>query len=77
MLPSWLAPNPRLSPVPKFGPAQQAVIDPGGIPALCEDLAQCPRHAMTQKQTSIAVVPMRPISSPISTTARRSSCILA
>ena len=47
MLPTWLAPNPRLPHAPTFGPEQRRVIDPAGIPGLCEDLAQCPRHAPT------------------------------
>ena len=47
MLPSWLAHNPRLSAAPAFGPAQRRVIDPAGIPALCKDLEQCPRHVPT------------------------------
>lgn len=47
MLPTWLAPNPRLPRSPKFGPDQRRVINPNGIPELCEDLAQCPRHVPT------------------------------
>ena len=47
MLPTWLAPNPRLPRSPTFGPDQRRVIDPKGIPQLCQDLAQCPRHVPT------------------------------
>ena len=47
MLPTWLAPNPRVHRDEKFGPAQRRVINPNGIPELCEDIAQCPRHVAT------------------------------
>src|SRR6266481_6235373 len=44
---SWLAPNPRIRRDAKFGRAQQYVIDPEGIPELCDMLKQCPRHQPT------------------------------
>ena len=47
MVPSWLAKNPRATPSLKFGREQQFVINPNGIPELCEMLAECPRHVAT------------------------------
>src|ERR1051325_11398720 len=47
MVPSWLAHNPRASHALKFGRDQQYVVNPNGIPELCEELKQCPRHAPT------------------------------
>lgn len=47
MLPTWLAPNPRVRRDEKFGPTRRRVINPNGIPELCEDIAQCPRHVAT------------------------------
>ena len=47
MVPSWLAHNPRTSTAQKFGRDQQYVVNPNGIPELCEELKQCPRHAVT------------------------------
>jgi diaminopropionate ammonia-lyase len=47
MVPSWLAHNQRTSAALKFGRDQQYVINPDGIPELCEELKQCPRHAVT------------------------------
>src|SRR5580765_2193398 len=47
MVPAWLAHNPRASNALKFGREQQYVVNPDGIPELCEDLKQCPRHAPT------------------------------
>lgn len=47
MNPSWLAPNPRAAQAPSFGRDQQFVINPNGIPELCEELRQCPRHVPT------------------------------
>ncbi|WP_421995021.1 diaminopropionate ammonia-lyase [Reyranella sp.] len=47
MIPSWLAPNPRATRSMTFGREQQFVVNPNGIPELCEDLKQCPRHVPT------------------------------
>ena len=47
MVLSWLAPNPRARRDAKSGRAQQYVIDPAGIPELCDMLKQCPRHQPT------------------------------
>ena len=47
MVPSWLAHNPRASRTLRFGRDQQYVVNPNGIPELCEDLKQCPRHSPT------------------------------
>src|SRR5689334_21732016 len=47
MVPSWLASNPRASKALKFGRDQQYVVNPNGIPELCEELKQCPRHTPT------------------------------
>ena len=47
MVTPWLANNPRAAKALKFGRDQQFVINPNGIPELCEDLKQCPRHAPT------------------------------
>ncbi len=44
---SWLAPNPRARRDLKFGRAQRFVINPAGIPELCEELKECPRHQPT------------------------------
>ena len=45
MVTPWLANNPRAAKALKFGRDQQFVVNPNGIPELCEDLKQCPRHA--------------------------------
>jgi diaminopropionate ammonia-lyase len=47
MVTPWLAKNPRATQAVKFGRDQQFVINPNGIPELCEELKQCPRHAPT------------------------------
>src|SRR5262245_61474721 len=47
MVPSWLSHNPRTSRTLKFGRDQQYVVNPNGIPELCEELKQCPRHVPT------------------------------
>src|SRR5262249_22906214 len=47
MIPSWLAKNPRIARGRSFGPGQQFVVDPRGIPALCDMLKECPRHEPT------------------------------
>src|SRR4026208_848313 len=47
MVTPWLEKNPRAAKALKFGREQQFVINPNGIPELCEDLKQCPRHAPT------------------------------
>lgn len=44
---AWLAANPRSDRAQKFGRAQQYVINPNGIPELCEELKQCPAHKPT------------------------------
>ncbi len=45
--PPWLAPNPRAKRNLAFGSEQQRVINPNGIPELCEDLRKCPAHKPT------------------------------
>ena len=47
MVPPWLAENPRVGPGLAFGREQQFVVDPDGIPELCDMLAECPRHKPT------------------------------
>ena len=47
MVPPWLAPNPRADRRQKFGRDQQFVVNPNGIPELCEELRECPRHTPT------------------------------
>jgi diaminopropionate ammonia-lyase len=47
MVPPWLAKNPRARPGLAFGRAQQFVINPNGIPELCDMLTECPRHQPT------------------------------
>jgi len=47
MVPPWLAENPRIGPGLAFGREQQFVVDPDGIPELCDMLAECPRHRPT------------------------------
>src|SRR4026208_2279511 len=47
MVTPWLEKNPRAAKALKFGRDQQFVVNPNGIPELCEDLKQCPRHAPT------------------------------
>ena len=47
MVTPWLAKNPRAARTLKFGPEQRFVVDPDGIPELCEELKQCPRHTPT------------------------------
>src|SRR5258708_33306423 len=47
MVPPWLAENPRIGPGLAFGREQQFVVDPDGIPELCDMLAACPRHKPT------------------------------
>lgn len=43
----WLAKNPRATPDLAFGREQRFVIDPDGIPELCEMLKDCPKHKPT------------------------------
>ena len=45
--PPWLAKNPRARRSAEFGRAQQRVVNPNGIPELCEELKQCPAHKPT------------------------------
>jgi diaminopropionate ammonia-lyase len=47
MVPPWLAKNPRAGPDLEFGREQQFVIDPDGIPELCDMLTDCPKHKPT------------------------------
>ncbi|MBI2736793.1 MAG: diaminopropionate ammonia-lyase [Rhodospirillales bacterium] len=47
MVTPWLEKNPRAAKTLKFGREQQYVVNPNGIPELCEELKQCPRHAPT------------------------------
>src|SRR5882757_10455733 len=47
MVPPWLAENPRIGPGLAFGCEQRFVVDPDGIPELCDMLAECPRHRPT------------------------------
>jgi diaminopropionate ammonia-lyase len=47
MVPPWLAENPRVGPGLAFGREQRFVVDPDGIPELCDMLAECPRHRPT------------------------------
>jgi diaminopropionate ammonia-lyase len=47
MVTPWLARNPRAAHTLKFGHEQQFVVNPNGIPELCEELKQCPRHTPT------------------------------
>src|SRR5262245_65286692 len=47
MVTPWLARNPRAAKARKFGREQQFVVNPNGIPELCEELKQCPRHVPT------------------------------
>ena len=47
MVPPWLAENPRIGPGLAFGREQRFVVDPDGIPELCDMLAECPRHRPT------------------------------
>ena len=47
MVTSWLAHNPRATTAPTYGDAQRFAVDPKGIPELCEELKQCPRHVPT------------------------------
>ena len=47
MVPPWLAKNPRAGPDLEFGREQQFVIDPDGIPELCDMLTECPKHSPT------------------------------
>ena len=47
MVAPWLAKNPRARRDLKFGRAQRFVINPDGIPELCEELKECPRHQPT------------------------------
>jgi diaminopropionate ammonia-lyase len=47
MVTPWLEKNPRAAKALKFGRDQQHVVNPNGIPELCEELKQCPRHAPT------------------------------
>jgi diaminopropionate ammonia-lyase len=47
MVPSWLAENPRARRDLEFGRDQQRIINPNGIPELCDMLKDCPRHAPT------------------------------
>jgi diaminopropionate ammonia-lyase len=43
----WLTKNPRATRPLKFGREQQFVINPNGIPELCEELKACPAHKPT------------------------------
>ncbi|KAK6021885.1 diaminopropionate ammonia-lyase family protein [Ostertagia ostertagi] len=43
----WLAKNPRATRPLEFGREQQFVINPNGIPELCEELKACPAHKPT------------------------------
>ena len=43
----WLAKNPRSTRPLEFGREQQFVINPNGIPELCEELKACPAHKPT------------------------------
>ncbi len=43
----WLAKNPRALRPLEFGREQQFVINPNGIPELCEELKACPAHKPT------------------------------
>jgi diaminopropionate ammonia-lyase len=47
MIPSWLAKNPRAARGLAFGRDQQFVINPNGIPELCDMLKECPAHKPT------------------------------
>jgi diaminopropionate ammonia-lyase len=47
MAPPWLARNPRARPDLAFGREQRFVVDPDGIPALCDMLRECPKHTPT------------------------------
>ena len=47
MVTPWLARNPRATRTLTFGREQQFVVNPNGIPELCEELKQCPRHTPT------------------------------
>ena len=47
MVPPWLAKNPRAGPDLEFGREQQFVINPDGIPELCDMLTDCPKHKPT------------------------------
>ena len=47
MVPPWLAENPRVGPGLAFGGEQRFVVDPDGIPELCDMLTECPRHKPT------------------------------
>jgi diaminopropionate ammonia-lyase len=51
MVPPWLAKNPRAGPDLEFGREQKFVIDPGGIPELCDMLTECPKHKPTPLYT--------------------------
>jgi diaminopropionate ammonia-lyase len=45
--PTWLAKNPRAKRSLEFGREQQRVINPNGIPELCDYLKACPAHRPT------------------------------
>ena len=47
MIPPWLAKNPRATQGLEFGREQRFVIDPDGIPELCDMLTDCPKHKPT------------------------------
>src|ERR1700759_760346 len=47
MVPPWLAENPRVGPGLVFGREQRFVVDPDGLPELCDMLTECPRHKPT------------------------------
>jgi diaminopropionate ammonia-lyase len=51
MVSPWLAKNPRAAAALTFGHEQQSVVNPNGIPELCEMLKECPRHAPTPLYT--------------------------
>lgn len=47
MVTPWLEKNPRAAKTLKFDREQQYVVNPNGIPELCEELKQCPKHSTT------------------------------
>jgi diaminopropionate ammonia-lyase len=47
MIPPWLAKNPRAKRGLEFGRDQQFVVNPNGIPELCDMLKECPAHKPT------------------------------
>src|SRR4029078_9613416 len=47
MTQDWLEPNPRARTALKFGPDQQYVVNPNGVPELLDMLKACPAHRET------------------------------